>query len=102
MAHGEPHGDKQLAQIINTAIVKSKEKLLDGFYEERLVAICQHPALKALNVAISHLSSTQKISRDQAAIELVEALRELDNIWEDYVKMEGLAKLKELLKNSRQ
>ena len=102
MTHEDSRKNKEFAQIINTAIVKSKEKRINSFYEERLVAICQHPAIKALNVAVAHLSSTQKISQDQAAIELIEAVRELDNVWDDYVKMEGLTKLKELLKSAHQ
>ena len=102
MTHEDTCSDKEFAQIINTAIVKSKERQINDSYEERFGAICQHPALKALNVAISHLSSTQKISQDQAAIELIEAIRELDNIWDDYIRMEGLTKLKELLKNAHQ
>ena len=102
MAHEDSHRNKEFAQIINTAIIKSKEKRINSFYEERLIAVCQHPAIKALELAISHLSSTQKISQDQAAIELIEAIRELDNIWDDYVKMEGLTKLKELLKKTHQ
>ena len=102
MAHEDSHEGKEFAQIINTAIVKSKEKQIGDSYEERLVAICRHPALKALNVAIGHLSSIKKISQDQAAIELIEAIRELDSIWDDYVRMEGLTKLKELLKSTPQ
>ena len=102
MLHEDSRKEKEFIQIINTAIVKSKEKGINSFYEERLLDICQQPAIKALNVAVAHLSSIQKISQDQAAIELIEAIRELDSVWDDYVKMEGLGKLKELLKNTPQ
>lgn len=94
--------DQELIQLINTAIIKTKEKRIDSSYEERLNEVCQTPALKALSIAINHLSDTQKISRDQAAMELVESVRELDQIWNDYVLMEGLGKLKSLLKTNLQ
>lgn len=91
---------QEFVQLINTAIVKTKEKRINSSYEERLSATCQSPAVEALSVAINHLSETQKISKDQAAVMLVETLRELDAVWTDYVMMEGLSKLKDLLKSS--
>lgn len=84
-------------QLINTAIIKSKEKKINSSYEERLSEICSTPAIQALSVAISHLAEKSGISRDQAAMQLVETVRELDTIWSDYVMMEGIGKLKELL-----
>lgn len=93
--------DKQDAiQILNTAIVKSKEKRINASYEERLARVCNSPVTNALLVAIDHLAEEEKISKDQAAISLVEAVRELDSIWNDYVLMEGIGKLKDLLKNN--
>lgn len=91
---------QEFVQLINTAIVKTKEKKINLSYEERLSKVCQDPAIKALAIAVNHLSDEQKISRDQAAIQLVETLRDLDSIWNDYVMMEGLGKLKDLLKNN--
>ena len=79
--------------------VKSKENRLESSYEDRLSKVCQKPAVNALSVAISSLSEDQKISRDQAAIQLIETVRELEKIWEDYVIMEGINNLKSILKN---
>ena len=79
---------KDSIQLINTAIIKSKESRLESSYEDRLSETCQKPAIKALSVAISHLSESQKITRDQAAIQIVETVRDLEKIWEDYVIME--------------
>ena len=84
-------------QLINTAIIKTKEKSIDRSYEKRLSDVCQSDALKAINFAITHLSESSHVSRDQAAIQIIETLRELDSIWTDYVLMEGIGKLKELL-----
>ena len=87
-------------QILNTAIIKSKERKIDRTYESRLQELCKSPALKAINKAITSLSEDQKISRDQASLMVVETLRELDSIWNDYVVMEGIDRLKTMLKQT--
>ena len=93
--------DKQDAiQLLNTAVIKSKEKKINATYEERLAKICNSPVMDALLVAIEHLSDDQKVSKDHAAVQMIETIRELDSIWNDYVLMEGIGKLKELLKNN--
>ena len=92
--------NQELVQLLNTAIVKTKEKKIDSSYEESLSSTCENPAISALAVAIQHLSESENISRDQAAMQIVETVRELDSIWSDYVMMEGLSKLKDLLKNT--
>lgn len=97
--HDDLSGQENI-QLLNTAIIKSKEKSIDSSYEERLSQICSGPEMKALGIAIKTLAEGQKISHDQAAIMLVEAIRNLDTIWSDYVMMEGIGKLKELLKKN--
>ena len=95
--------DKQDAiQLLNTAVIKSKEKKISASYEERLSKICNSPVMDALLVAVDNLSEEQKISKDFAAVQLIETVRELDTIWNDYVLMEGISKLKDLLKNNVQ
>ena len=93
-----PAENQELIQLVNTAIIKTKEKNIDSSYEDRLSEICRTPALRAISGAIETLSEEQKISRDQAAMQIVETLRNLDSIWNDYVMMEGLGKLKDLLR----
>lgn len=85
-------------QLLNTAIIKSKEKRIDSSYEERLTKINQSPAIEAINKSISLLAESQKISRDQAALQIIDAVRELDAIWTDYVTMEGIDRLKSMLR----
>lgn len=87
-------------QLLNTAIIKSKEKKIDNSYEDRLRKINNAPSIEAINKAIMYLSDSQHISRDQAALQIVETIRELDNIWSDYVTMEGIDRLKKLLKGA--
>lgn len=91
--------NRESIQLLNTAIIRSKEKKIDSSYEERLSQTCQKAAIEALGVATAHLAKTQNISRDQAACQIIEAVRELDTIWNDYVMMEGINKLKDLLRD---
>ena len=88
-------------QLLNTAIIKSKEKKIDNTYEERLNKINNSPAIEAINKAITNLSELEKISRDQAALQIIDAIRELDSIWSDYVTMEGIDHLKNMLKGNQ-
>ena len=85
-------------RLLNTAIIKSKEKKINASYEERLAEVCQSPVMSALLVAVNHLSETQNISTYHAAVQIIDTFRELDSIWNDYVLMEGIGKLKTLLK----
>jgi len=87
-------------QLLNTAIIKSKEKKIDSSYEDRLQKVCQSPAIGALDKSISILAESEKISRDQAAMMIIETIRELDSVWSDYVSLEGIDRLKKMLKNS--
>lgn len=85
--------------LLNTAIIKNKEKRIERSYEKRLSEVCTTPALEALGQAINYLSEKEKISRDQAAVEIIDAVKRLDAIWGDYIMMEGVEKLKKLLKD---
>ncbi len=91
--------DQEAIQLLNTAIIKTKEKEIDSSYEDRLSKACNAGAIEALSMATTYLADAKKISRDQAAMQLVETIRELDTIWNDYVMMEGISKLKDVLRN---
>ena len=90
--------NQESVQLLNTAIIKSKEARIDSSYEERLAKTCNTPVIEALGIAASHLAEVTNISIDQAAIRIIETVRELDAIWNDYVMMEGLNNLKNALK----
>jgi LPS sulfotransferase NodH len=91
--------NQESIQLLNTAIIKSKEKKIDSTYEERLAEVCRSPSVKAITSAINILADAQRISYDQAAIQIIETVRELDSIWNDYVMMEGISRLKDILKD---
>ena len=89
--------DQDFIQLINTAVIKTKEKSIDASYEDRLSKACENPAIAAIGKAIVSLSESEEISRDQAAMMIIDSLRELDKIWNDYVVMEGICLLKKSL-----
>lgn len=89
---------QEAVKLFNTAVIKSKEKKINSSYEERLAEVCQSPVMSALLVAVNTLAEDQKISADHAAVQIIDTVRELDSIWNDYVIMEGIGKLKSLLK----
>lgn len=89
--------NQDFIQLLNTAIIKSKEREVDSSYEERLIRLCNSPAMKALEVATTYLSEKEKTSKDHAAIKLINTIRELDSVWNDYVLIEGINNLKEHL-----
>lgn len=93
--------NQESIQLINTAIIKGKEKKIDTTYEDRLNTTCRGPAIKAISQAISLLAESEKISYDQAAIQIVETIKELDVIWTDYVLMEGINNIKKMLKENQ-
>jgi hypothetical protein len=91
---------RESIQLLNTAIVKSKEKKINSSFEERLNSICQTPAVEALAFAINQLAESKKISRDQAASQIIETVKELESVWSDYVMMEGIGNLKSFLRGA--
>ena len=92
--------NKESVQLLNTAIIKIKENNINTSYEDRLAKVCDDPAIKYLSQAITDLSENEKISRDSAAIKITELIKDLDSIWSDYITMEGIDNLKNLLRNS--
>lgn len=84
-------------QLFNTAIIKTQKRGINHSYEERLREICQTPVFKALGKAVIHHSDTQKISRDQAAMDIIETISQLNSIWSEYITTEGIDRLKKNL-----
>ena len=88
---------QNIVQLLNTAIVKSKEQTIKSNFQERLKIVCNSKVIESIGVAAKHLADAQNISNDQAMGQLIETFRELDTIWADYVTMEGLNRLKDIL-----
>jgi hypothetical protein len=92
---------KDSIQLLNTAIIKFKEKKIDATFEDRLKNTCNKPAIKAISIAIDSLSESENISRDQSAIQIIECIKELESVWTDYVMAEGMSNVKNFLKIKR-
>ena len=88
-------------QLFNTAIIKNKQRGIDHSHEDKLRDVCQTPVFEALDKAAIYLSDSQKISRDQAAIEIIETINKLNSIWGEYIMIEGIDKLKKTLSLER-
>lgn len=88
-------------QLMNTAILKCKEKDIDLQYEERMNEVSNSPAMSALGIAAKQLAEQQNVSYDQAMIDIFKAVKSLDAIWSDYLMMEGLGQLKKSLEKQQ-
>jgi len=86
-------------QLLNTAIIKRKEKSIRANYEERLRSLQDSPALDILQKAIIQLSEQKNVTRDQAALMVIETVNELESIWSEFIAAEGIDKLKDILKD---
>lgn len=81
-------------QLLNAAVIKIKERSVRANFEDRLRSLQDSVALEILQKTISHVSAQQNITRDQAALQVIEAVIELKNVWDEYIAIEGLDKLK--------
>lgn len=87
-------------QLINTAILKSRSDQIEADLQGKLSRIAESPAMSALDMAISELAINQKITKDQAALDIVSVIKELDHLWTNYLILEGSDKLKNSLKTT--
>ena len=86
-------------QLINSAIIKSRDLDLKTDLQERMTKIAESDEMDAFDAAITEFAKKQKVTKEQAAIRFVSTLRELDQIWSQYLLIEGSDKLKESFNN---
>lgn len=84
-------------QLINSAIIKSRELDLKTDLQARMTKIAESDEMEAFDAAISEFAKKQKVTKEQAALKFVSTLRELDSIWNQYLLIEGSDRLKESL-----
>ena len=84
-------------QLINTAILKSRDLKIDTDLQERMTKISESPVMTILDSAFDEYSKKQKTTKDQAAFQIISTIRELDDIWTQYLLLEGSDRLKEKL-----
>jgi hypothetical protein len=63
----------------------------------RYEKLSSSPAFAAIGEAVRLLSRTEGLTEQEAAKQILDAFRELDSIWDDYVYQEGLSLLRKNL-----
>jgi len=85
--------DDQLKRIFHTAMVSS-HKSQSGGHSQALKQVMESPAFHAILNAVRELSQDQNLGPQEAAEEIIDAFRKLDEIWKNFLYSEGLTRLK--------
>lgn len=87
-----------LARVFNTALVSTRAEPLRDFSTE-LFTLIQTPAFRAILTAIKQLALTQNLSEREAAESVISTFREVDRVWEDYIRQEGIDRVKHQIRS---
>ncbi len=87
-------------KLLNTAIIKTKEKNICSNFDSRLSESFKSKAIDSISFATDFLSDSTGVTKDQSTIQLIEAVRLLDTIWNEFLIQEGLNSLQHSLKES--
>ena len=91
-------GIDQSTRLFNTAVIATKLPKLSN-YSSKLSELVQGKAFQAILLAIRAYAEQTGVTEEQAAEEIVETFRNIDQVWNDYIFQEGLDKLKSNLSN---
>jgi hypothetical protein len=83
----------QLVRIFNTAIVSTQAGKKRDFSAE-IYELTESSSFKTILSAVRQLARVQGVSERQAAEEVIQTFRKMDEIWSEYVFKEGLDKLR--------
>ena len=83
----------ELSKIFNTSLVSSKAKSKRDFSSE-LFALTDSTAFKTILNAVQQLARVQGISEKQAAEQVIQTFRRMDELWGEYLFHEGIDRLK--------
>jgi len=86
-------GIDQSTKLFNTAIIATKIPHLSN-YSSKLGELVQSKSFQAILRAIRQHAEQTGVSEEQAAEEIVQTFREIDQVWDRYIFQEGLDKLK--------
>lgn len=87
--------DEQLVRVFNTSIVSTKAGKKRDFSSE-IYALTESSSFKAILSSVRQLSRVQGISEREAAEEVIQTFRKMDELWGEYVFKEGIDKLRNL------
>lgn len=89
----QPSHPEDLTRLFNTVLVASKGGTPHHFLSE-LKTLTESRAFKAILTAVQELACSEKIRTHQAAEQIIQTFRKIDDIWQDYLLKEGLEKLR--------
>src|SRR4051812_39966142 len=73
----------ELARVFNTAMVATQSEAKRDFSSE-LCQLTQSAPFKAILSAVRHLSRVQGINERQAAEQVIQTFRKMDDVWNQY------------------
>ena len=82
-----------LARVFNTALIASQVDTNRDFSSE-LFQLTQSASFKAILSAVRHLSKVQGVPERQAAEQIIQTFRKMDEIWGEYLFREGVDRLR--------
>ena len=80
-------------QVFNTALISTRVENARASSSE-LYSLLQEPAFNALLNSIQALAATKGVSELEAAKEMIQVFRKLDQVWSDLLVQEGFERLK--------
>lgn len=85
---------EDLARIFNTAVVTTRatQKIQD--VSHLLEKLIETPAFRVILLAIRQHARNLEVSEKQAAEQIIETFRKLDELWSHYLFQEGMSRLK--------
>ena len=82
-----------LLKVFNTAVVSSQVGTKRDFSAE-LRSLTQSASFKAILNAVRQLARVQGIQERQAAEQIIQTFRKIDEIWDEYMFREGVDRLR--------
>lgn len=82
-----------LARVFNTALLSTQAKEKRDFSSE-LFALTESASFKAILNAVHQVARVQGVSDRQAAEQVIQTFRKMDELWGEYVFREGLDKIR--------
>lgn len=79
--------------IFNTAFVRSRAPSPGRDLTGELAELSKSPAYQAIMFAAQQLAKSQDLSELEAAEQIIETFRKMDDVWKCYLLQEGLARI---------
>jgi len=88
-------------KLLNTAVV-SGNTVEGKSFSGRLEKLMNHSAFRALFKAVDSYSVERGISKEKAMKEVVLVMKDLNELWSDYIFAQGSIKLNEMIDNDNE